>query len=90
MKPVDYVILGMLLCICASVATGIQSLARLDERLHDLVTNRSHEPMQRLEQDVTREDGSITRVITTRLEGESVADFLARHDEIVSALKGGG
>lgn len=90
MKPVDYVILGMLLGICASVSTGIRSLASLDARIHELVTHRSHEPMQRLEQDVTRQDGSITRVITTRIEGESVADFLARHDEIVSALKGGG
>ena len=46
--------------------------------------------MQSLEQTVTNAAGESVKVITVRQTGESVADFVARHNEAVTAVKAGG
>lgn len=43
--------------------------------------------MQTLEQQVARQNGEIVTVKTVRNEGEPVADWIARHDEAVAAVK---
>jgi hypothetical protein len=39
---------------------------------------------------VTNAAGESVKVITVRQTGESVADFVARHNEAVAAVKAGG
>jgi hypothetical protein len=59
--------------------------------LSDLITHRLQEqPLQSLEQTVTNAAGESVKVITVRQTGESVADFVARHNEAVTAVKAGG
>ena len=59
--------------------------------LSDLITHRLQEqPLQSLEQTVTNAAGESVKVITVRQTGESVADFVARHNDAVAAVKAGG
>lgn len=44
-------------------------------------------PMQTLTETVTRRDGRTITVTTTRLENESVTDFIARHDAVTASLR---
>lgn len=79
---------GLVTLSCVVVVVGSQ-LTGFEASVATLVRHalqgRSH--MQMLEEDVKRRDGSSVHVTTTRREGESVADFLARHNEIVEAIK---
>lgn|GEM_PF-5254037 len=78
----------------ALITLGIVAIAAYGQvrDLHTKVTDamtqpESQEYMQTLTQDVTRQNGDVTTVTSTRMDQESVADFIVRHDAIVAALK---
>lgn len=58
------------------------------DSLNDLIVYRLEQyPMQTITETVTCSDGSTVVVVTTRLDGESTSDFVARHRDLVAALK---
>ncbi len=78
---------GSLAAVLAVVGFDAYKLHNLNE----LIVHRLQEqPLQSLEQTVTNAAGESVKVITVRQTGESVADFVARHNEAVAAVKASG
>lgn len=89
-ETASWVTIGSLATLTLVVVIVGFQVVGLDASISALVRNAFHHPgspMQTLEEDVKRRDGSSVHVTTTRREGESVADFLARHNEVVEAIK---
>lgn len=77
----------LLLCLLAFAGVLWWQL----DSLSDLIVYRLQEQrVQTLTQTVTNAAGDPVTVTTTRLDGESVSDFVARHYEAVAAAKAGG
>lgn len=61
-------------------------VVRLGENLKTTI-QQGERIMQVITQTVTRQNGDTTEVSTTRIAGESLADWQARHDEAVDHFK---
>lgn len=87
MRPTatELLTLGGLATLSILVMVAASSLSGLDGKVSQALTNRDN--MQTLTQKVVKSNGDEVTVVTTRLDGESVADFIARHAAVVEALK---
>lgn len=85
---VAFLMLGGLLCIVVVLCYAADKLSRLDARMAMILTDRRPDPaMQTITQVVTRANGTTVTVTTTRKEGESLTDWIGRHDAAVAALE---
>lgn len=77
--------LSVLTVVVVSVGSQVMGL---DATITALARSHiKHQIMQTLEEDVTRPDGRVVHVTTTRGENEDLDAFIARHDATVAALK---
>lgn len=87
---ITWLTLGGLLVLSVAVVIAGYRVASLDTSIEELIREIHHQPisaMQTLTEEVTTRSGRTITVTTTRREGESVDDFLARHNEAVDAAK---
>lgn len=86
-KWITSLTLGALAAIAVMVSVASVQVATLGGKMDGVLPRVS--TMQTLTEDVTRPDGRKVKVTTTRMDGESIADWIARHDAAVAALLGG-
>lgn len=83
--PAHWVLAG--LCVLLLLAGYCSwQLAEVQTHIHTFFELRDTE-MQTVSEEVTRQDGAKVTVVTTRNSGESVADWIGRHDAAVEAFE---
>ncbi len=81
--------LGGLLCLTVVVLMASGQLTALDARMATVIELKEVTTMQTLTEVVTVSETRTITVSTVRNEGESTADWIARHNEAVTALQDG-
>ena len=89
-RRIPWITFGGLALLGGGLVMLSGQIVRLDATIKANLTKTIDEddPMQTLEEDVTRgSDDAIVHVTTVRNEGESVDDFVKRHKEVVDAIR---
>jgi len=74
--------LFVVFCLLSFTTWKILQVGSSMERSFEYMA-RMTEPMQTITENVTRPDGSVVIIATTRIQGESVEDWGQRHQEAV-------
>lgn len=85
--PTSWVMLGATACLVVVSLFIVHKLTSLDSKLAAVLMQTDRSTMQTITQTVTRANGTTVTVTTQRKEGESIADWIARHDAAVAALE---
>ena len=86
-ESITLLTIGVLGCVSVVGAVAASRIADLDGKITSAL-HREDLAMQTLTEEVTRSNGSKVTVSTVRLDNETVADWIARHDEAVAAVSG--
>lgn len=76
--------LGCLSCVMVYTSSSVHEIDGKLAQVLRLTVAREH--MQTITEEVTRPNGRKVTVVTTRLDGETEAQFVARHDATVAQL----
>lgn len=80
------VVLSGLVVLGGASAVIVERLSSLGANISELLA-KDRNRMQTLTQTVNNSSGDPVTITTTRNDGESVADFVARHNAVVAYVK---
>ena len=84
-ETASWLLLGGMLCLLVVVCFAADKVMKLDASIATLFTQERQ--MQTITQEVTRPSGAKVTVSTVRLDNETLAAWIKRHDDAVYLLK---